>query len=484
MNQKRMKHNHSSNNCKQRLSKPGLIVASLIAANFLASMMQTMLNTALPRMMNDLGIRETQGQWLVTVYFLMIGIVVPVAGFMIGRFSTRALFFASGGAFVTGTLLAAAAPGFAPLLGGRLIQGIGAGLLMPLFQTTILRVFPKERIGSAMGLVGLVMGLAPAMGPALSGFVVEHHTWRLLFYGMLPIALLNLALAYVTLRNVGEKKDSKLDLLSVLYSSAGFSALLYGMSLASKAGEGMSFWLFLIAGTGFVSAFIVRQLRLAEPLLDVRLFRHKTFREASLMGVVLFFVFIGAELMLPLYAQNIRGLTPRESGLMLMPGALLMGISGLISGRLYDRFGAASITRIAFLIMTATMVTFAMMLSFQTPFLPLACLFGLFMVTVGFIMSPITAFAMSAIPSSMIRHASPMTITIRSFAGSASGAIMVATMTRVADGSPLPFPGDMLYGVQTVFWVLAAIAGTGVLLAYRIAKPSPAVTQLKEEVSV
>lgn len=465
--------------------KPGLLVASLIVANFLASLMQTMLNTALPRMMSDLGIQETQGQWLVTAYFLVAGIVVPVAGFLLGRFSTRALFFTSAGAFIAGTLLAAAAPDFPVLLTGRFIQGTGAGLLMPLFQTTILRVFPKEKIGTAMGLVGLVMGLAPALGPTLSGFVVEQHSWRLLFYGVLPVAIANLVLAYICLKNVGERSSARLDIRSVLYSSLGFSGLLYGLGLAGKGGgQGAASWTVFTLGAIMVAAFVKRQLKLEEPLLDVTLFKHRAFTQASIMGVILFFVMIGVELFLPLYAQNIRGLAPRESGLMLLPGALLMGSAGMVSGRLYDRFGASAITRISFMCMTVTLILFAAGLSLQTPFTLLWILFALLMVSVGCIMSPITAYAMSSIPSSMIKHASPMTITIRSFSGSASGVVLVAMMSSVTDWSRLPFPGNMLLGIRVDFWILAAIAGAGVILAYRMHPSKSQVPQIIKKVEL
>lgn len=200
-------------------NRPGLIVSSLVIANFLGQLMQTMLNTALPRMMLDLGIDEGRAQWLITVYYLTAGITVPVAGFLIGRFTTRGLFFTSASAFAAGTLIAGISPDFILILCGRIIQGLGAGLLMPLFQTTILRVFPKGKIGSAMGLIGLVMGLAPALGPTLSGLVVQDHSWRILFYALLPVVIANLLLAAFSLKNVGERHREKLDYISILFLS-------------------------------------------------------------------------------------------------------------------------------------------------------------------------------------------------------------------------------------------------------------------------
>lgn len=432
--------------------------------------MQTMLNTALPKMMNELGVQENVGQWLVTIYFLMAGIVVPIAGFLIGKFSTRALFFASGGAFLTGTLLAAAGPDFGWILAGRLVQGVGAGLLMPLFQTTILRVFPKEKIGSAMGTVGLVMGLAPALGPVLSGLVVEHYSWRLLFYGILPIAAINLVLAYVCLKNVGDKNGASLDLRSVLYSTAGFAGLLYGLSLTGDQ-EGGAAWpaaVVLTAGAALVALFVGRQFRLAEPLLDFRLFRYRAFTHASWIGGILFFCMIGVELFLPLYAQKILGLSPRESGLMLLPGALLMGLSGLVSGRLYDRFGAQTITRTAFLGMTVTLLLLSAVSSFQPPIILLMAVFALFMVEIGLIMSPITAYTMANVPAAMIKHGSPMTIMLRSLSGSVSGAVLAAVLTSVSGHSSAVISGDMLPGIRVVFGILTAMAAAGLAISFKL----------------
>ncbi|MED1744323.1 MFS transporter [Brevibacillus borstelensis] len=195
--------------------KPVIIVASLIVANFLAQLMQTMLNTALPQMMLDLGIQVNRAQWLITVYLLVSGIVIPVTGFLIGKYSTRTLFFASAGAFTTGTLIAGFSVDFTLILSGRIIQGIGAGLLVPVFLNTIILVFPKEKLGAAMGLASLIVGLAPALGPTISGFVIQHHSWRILFYGVAPIAIANLFVAYYCLENVWDTHKAKLEIYSL-----------------------------------------------------------------------------------------------------------------------------------------------------------------------------------------------------------------------------------------------------------------------------
>ncbi|WNS45598.1 MDR family MFS transporter [Paenibacillus sp. MMS20-IR301] len=450
-------------------NRPGLIVSSLVVANFLGQLMQTMLNTALPRMMQDIHINESKAQWLITVYYLMAGITVPVAGFLIGRFTTRGLFFTSVGAFAAGTLIAGSSAEFSFIVCGRIIQGLGAGLLMPLFQTTILRVFPKEKIGSAMGLIGLVMGLAPALGPAIAGLVVQEHSWRILFYALLPVVIANLFLAGFTLKNVGERHQEKLDRSSVLYSSIGFAGLLYGVNLAGEQGASMVLAAaFILTGILFIVLFIRRQLKLAAPLLDFNLFRNRSFTLASIIGVLMFVVVVGAELLLPLYVQNVRGLTPRESGIMLLPGALLLGVASVISGRLYDRYGVRMVLRTGFSMIGGITVLLAFLITLNTPTAVLAVSYALIMAGIGFTMTPVTAYAMASVPPRSIAHASPLTISIRSLASSMGGVLFIAIMTFFMNSSSAVYPVNALQGFQAAFWSLGIFAIIGLGLSFNV----------------
>ncbi|MEI2394546.1 MULTISPECIES: DHA2 family efflux MFS transporter permease subunit [Paenibacillus] len=450
-------------------SRPGLIISSLVIANFLGQLMQTMLNTALPRMMLDLGINEGRAQWLITVYYLTAGITVPVAGFLIGRFTTRGLFFTSASVFAAGTLIAGISPDFILILGGRIIQGLGAGLLMPLFQTTILRVFPKGKIGSAMGLIGLVMGLAPALGPTLSGLVVQDHSWRILFYALLPVVIANLLLAAFSLQNVGERHREKLDYISILLSTTGFAGLLYGVNLAGDQ-SAPRVWAgaVILSGILFIILFIRRQLKLTVPLLDFRLFKSRSFSLASIIGVLMFIVMVGAELLIPLYVQNVRGLTPSESGLMLLPGALLLGCTSVISGKIYDRYGVKIVLRGGFTLIAGVSLLISLMLSQDSSILILAVLYVLLMVGIGFIMTPVTAYAMASVPPQMIAHASPMTISIRSLASSMGGVLLIAIMTITMNYSSFTFPVNMMQGFHAAFWCLTVVAIAGLGLSFNL----------------
>ncbi|GIP24602.1 DHA2 family efflux MFS transporter permease subunit [Paenibacillus sp. J22TS3] len=447
--------------------KPVIIVASLIIANFLAQLMQTMLNTALPQMMLDLGIQVNRAQWLITVYLLVSGIVIPVTGFLIGKYSTRALFFASAGAFTTGTLIAGFSADFVLILSGRIIQGIGAGLLVPVFLNTIIMVFPKEKLGAAMGLASLIVGLAPALGPTISGFVIQNHSWRILFYGVAPVAIANLFVAYYGLENVWDTHKAKLDWRSILYSSLGFGSLLYGFSILGDQGRGLLLAMAILL-VGFVMSFLFvkRQFKLAVPLLDFNVFRYSRFTYASIIGVVLFIVMAGVELLLPIYAQNVRGLTPRESGVMLLPGALLMGVSGIIAGKIYDRFGGRYLIRSAFFGIAAVTALLTIALSVHASYKILIGLYALLMTGVGFMMTPITAFAMASLPGSMMKYASPMTTAIRTLGMSMGGALLITMVTITADYSQVSFPFYMHEGIQAAFWSLTLAAVGGFILTF------------------
>lgn len=212
------------------------IVAVLITGGFLSILNQTLMATAIPHVMHDMNLTENTAQWLTTIFMLVNGIMIPITAFLIETFTTRRLFLTAMSLFAFGTLFCAVAPNFPLLITGRIIQAMGAGIMMPLMMTIFLLIFPIEKRGTVMGLVGLVIGFAPAIGPALSGFLVDHYTWRSLFYVIFPLAIIDIIIAHFVLRNVTERTFPKVDLLSILLSTLGFGGLLYGFSSAGNDG--------------------------------------------------------------------------------------------------------------------------------------------------------------------------------------------------------------------------------------------------------
>jgi len=240
-----------------------VIMTVLLAGAFVAILNQTLLATALPHIMADLKIDATKAQWLTTVFMLVNGIMIPVTAFLIGKFSTRGLFLTAMGLFAIGTGVAAISPTFSLLLVGRVLQAAGAGIMLPLMQTILLLMFPIEKRGSAMGMVGLVIAFAPAIGPTLSGWIVDSYSWRYLFYLIFPIAIIDIIFAYFALKNVTERKNPTLDVLSIILSTLGFGGLLFGFSNAGSNGWGsLSVLAPLIVGIVTLVLFIVRQFKL------------------------------------------------------------------------------------------------------------------------------------------------------------------------------------------------------------------------------
>src|SRR5690625_3164373 len=295
------------------------LIIVLLSGAFITILNQTLLGTALPPIMKDLQLTESTVQWLQSVFMLVNGIMIPVTAFLIDRFTTRKLFLTAMGLFTLGTLTAAIAPNFSFLMVGRILQASGAGIMMPLMQTVLFLLFPVERRGTAMGLFGLVIAFAPAIGPSLSGWLVDQFPWRSVFYVVLPIAIFDMIAAYFLLKNVTELKKPKLDILSVILSTIGFGGLLYGFSIAGDMGCSSSqVILAIVVGIISLYLFITRQLKLKEPLLEFRVFKYGIFTLATGLGMVVFAAMIGTNVILPLYMQNMIGFTALKSGLVLL----------------------------------------------------------------------------------------------------------------------------------------------------------------------
>ena len=319
------------------------IIAILFTGAFVAIFTQTLLNIALPSIMTDLNIKDASTvQWLVTGYMLVNGILIPASAYFIQRYSNRSIFILAMSLFALGTLFAGLAPTFGVLLAARMIQAAGAALMMPLLMNVMLAAFPVERRGAAMGVFGLVMIVAPAIGPTLSGYIVEHYSWRVLFFIVLPVALIPLALGIFKLKNLTfQNTELSLDKLSLVFSSLGFGGILYGFSSAGHRGWDDA----IVLGTitvGVISlvTFILRQLKLSEPLLEFRIYKYPMFALSSAISIVLSISMFSAMILMPIYVQTIKGISPLDSGLLMLPGALVMGFMSPITGKLFDKYGA------------------------------------------------------------------------------------------------------------------------------------------------
>ncbi|MDN7227783.1 DHA2 family efflux MFS transporter permease subunit [Planococcus sp. N064] len=450
--------------------RKGPFLAVLMAGVFVAILNQTLLATALPHIMDDLDINANVAQWLTTVFMLVNGVMIPITAFLIGKFSTRRLFLAAIGLFAAGTIICALAPGFPLLMVGRIVQASGAGIMMPLTQTILFMVFPVEKRGQAMGLFGLVISFAPALGPTLSGWIVEQYPWRALFYIVIPIAIVDFVLAYFLLRNVTKQTFPKLDLPSVIFSTFGFGGILYGFSSAGNSGWGS--WpviLSIVVGIVSLVVFIRRQSRLKEPLLEFGVFSYGIFTLSTILSVIVFISMIGSATILPIYMQNMHGFTAFESGLMLLPGAIIMGAMNPVAGKIFDAAGGKWLAVVGLLIVTVSTFQFAV-LTTTTSFAYLAVMHAIRMFGVSLVMMPVTTAGLNQLPERLIPHGTAMSNTMRQVSGSIGTALLVTIMTGAALDPQQYGAEGLVRGVNVSFVVVGVLSGIGVLLAFFLKK--------------
>lgn len=447
---------------------PLLIV--LLSGAFITILNQTLLATALPPIMRDFNVSENTVQWLQSIFMLVNGIMIPITAFLINKFTTRKLFMFAIGIFTVGTIVGAIAPTFSLLLVGRVLQGAGAGIMMPLLQTIMFLLFPLEQRGRAMGLFGLVIAFAPAIGPSLSGYLVDNFPWRSVFFVVLPIAVIILIGSYFVLKNVTPQTNPPVDLLSIVLSTLGFGGLLYGFSIAGTAGwASLSVGISLVIGALTLFLFIRRQLALPRPILEFRVFKYRVFALTTGLGMLVFAAMIASTVILPLYMQVMLGYSALQSGLMLLPGAIVMGAMNPVTGYLFDKFGAKWLLRVGFFLVTVITFMFAN-LSVDTSFTYLAVMNAIRMLGISMIMMPSTTLGLNQLPKQLIAHGTAMNNTFRQMAGAVGTALLITVMTTASAGDGT-MAGE-IQGVNMTFFVTGFIVLAGFILTFRIKDPT------------
>ncbi len=411
-----------------RSLKKGPILFIMIFGAFLAIFNQTIMTVAIPELMDDFHIQPATAQWLTTGYMLVNGVLIPITAFFMRRFTTRQLFQSAMIIFLAGTSVAALATSFPVLLMGRMIQAAGAGIIMPLLMHVVMSLFPPEKRGTAMGWVGFAIIFAPAIGPTLAGYVLQTYPWQTMFYTMIPFTLLVIIGAFFYLKNVSETNPIKVDVLSVLLSTIGFGGILFGFSEAGNKG-----WisnevvLSLMMGALGLALFIWRQLVSKNPLLDLRTFTYNMFSLTSIISILVTIVMYADMMLLPLYLQNTRGFTPLESGLLLFPGALLMGVLSPVTGKIFDRFGGKWLSVIGMAIIIATTYSF-INLTDSTSYTYLVLMSTGRRVGMAMLMMPLQTTGLNQLPRSLYAHGNAISNTIRMVAGGIGTSLLVTIM--------------------------------------------------------
>jgi DHA2 family lincomycin resistance protein-like MFS transporter len=402
--------------------------------------------------------------------------VIPVTGWFLQRVTTRTAYTVAMATFLTGTLLAALAPAFEVLLVARSIQAAGTAVMMPLLMTTLMQVVPENERGRVMGDVMLAISVAPAFGPVLSGVILNVGSWRLIFLFVLPVAAVITAFGLRQLKNVGEIQTGRVSWLSVALAAGGFATLVYGLSEVGARSGGQLAWIISI-GSVLVAMFVAYQLRLQKsgsPLMDLRALKSRTFTITLLLMSVAFMAFIGSMILLPLYLQDIRHLSAMQTGALVMPGGIAMGLLGPRVGHLYDRVGSRPLVIPGSIVMVGALGALSRV-GAETPFWLILAEHVVLLVSLATIFTPMFTLALGSLPMELYSHGSSILGTLQQVAGAVGTAVLVVILenrTRSlieTGGSP---DAAFIGGLQWAF-VVGAIFGV-VVIALSMFLPSKA----------
>lgn len=420
--------------------------------------------------MQNFSITSSSAQWMTTIFMLVNGIMIPITAFLINKFSLRNLFFTAIGLLILGTLICLIGMDFPMLLIGRAIQALGAGILMPLTQTLLFIIFPPEKRGFAMGMFGLVIGFAPAIGPTLAGWLANSFNWRYLFVIVLIVSVIDFIFGYFALRNITEQSNPILDITSVILSTLGFGGLLYGFSAAGNLGwTHPAIYITIIVSIFILILFIYRQFKLNSPLLEFRVFQYKAFSVSMILVSLMFMLFIGNLTILPIYMQSMLKWSSLESGLILLPGGLVMGLLSPVTGKLFDKLGGRllSVCGMSIIMIGALLIA---QFSVDTSRTYVIIAFSVTMLGNSMIMTPMTTQALNALPKEYVAHGTAMNNTIRQISAAIGTGILVTLMTQLGTSSPIKGVKGMITGLDFTFYIVAFLAFGGALLAFFIEK--------------
>ncbi|MGO4110495.1 DHA2 family efflux MFS transporter permease subunit [Paenibacillus sp. YAF4_2] len=462
--------------------KRGPIIATLIIGAFIAILNETLLGNALPELMRAFDVGASTIQWLSTAYMLVVGVLVPVTALLQQWYTTRQMFIGAMTLFFAGTVISAVAPEFGVLLVGRIVQAVGTGLLLPVLMNTIMAIFPPEKRGGAMGLIGLVIMAAPAIGPTLSGVIMDSLNWRWLFILVIPLAALSIIFSFVFLKNVSDITKPKVDLLSIFLSTIGFGGLVYGFSSTGNKGwsDPVVIWSIVIGGIALL-LFIWRQLVLEAPILDLRAFKFPMFTIVTILLFVLMMTLFSTMTLLPMFLQGALLLTAFRSGLLMLPGSIINGIMAPISGVLFDKFGPR-------ILVTPGLILVAISLWMFTGIDATASnghiimIHIIMMLGISLVMMPAQTSGLNQLPRHLYPHGTAILNTLQQVSGAIGTALFIGIMTNGTKDylktstdptAPAEAAKGMVAGVHDAFWIGLIIAIVAIIIGLFVKRTKP-----------
>lgn len=463
-----------------RLPRESLrVIGLLLVSAFVVILNETTMGVALPPIMDDLGIAAATGQWLTTAFMLTMAVVIPSTGFLLQRLGTRGSFILAMSLFTAGTALAAIAPGFGVLVTARVVQASGTAIMMPLLMTTVMTLVPPHLRGRVMGNVSLVIAAAPALGPTMSGALVGPLGWRGVFGVVLPIAIFTLVVGTLLVHDVADRSHKPLDVLSLLLAAVAFGGLVYGLSSLGEMVRGdvpVHPAVPLAIGAVTLVIFAWRQLRLQradDALLDLRVFAAGSFSTSLGAMAVSMIAMFGALILLPLLLQDALGLSPLQSGLLLLPGGLAMGLLGPVVGNLYDKVGPRPLVVPGTIAVVVALAGMSTVTPGMSPFFFLAA-HVLMSLGLALAFTPLFTTALGSLRPHLYSHGSAAIGTVQQLAGAAGTAMFIAIFTARSIGLAESGASEAVAvagGARVAFAVGAAVMLVATALAFLLRKP-------------
>ena len=437
------------------------LIFSIIAAgimSFSGVVVETAMNVTFPTLMEEFGIGTSTVQWITTGYLLILAMIIPASSYLKKRFTLKKLFVTAICLFLIGTIMAAVTPVFSLLLLGRLIQGVGTGIALPLMFNIVLEQVPAEKLGLMMGIASLITAMAPAVGPFVGGMLVSNFGWRMIFISLIPLLLLSFFLGVFSIRQVTETEKISFQWLDYIFLAAGFACFIFATSTASGAG-----WIsvqvlgLLAASIICIAIFCLKCKKSETPLIDIRVFCCIPFSLSVLVLVFIQFICLGLGFLIPNYAQLVLGEEAFLAGCLLLPGCIIGAILSPISGRILDRFGAKKpILSGNFCIILATVCfsIFALKLNIGSFIL----FYIFFAFGQGFSVGNTMTNGLKQLTPELNPDGNAVINTLQQLAG----AIGTSIITTIVAASQAKLPDDLAtataQGIQYSFYLLAVLA--------------------------
>lgn len=460
--------------------KRKIIMIVFLVGTFFMILNETLLNIALKELMSVFDVDAPTVQWMATGFMLVMGVLTPLSAVVNQWFTTRRLFLGLVTIFSIGTLTAGLAINFPMLLVGRMIQAAGTGLMIPTVMNAMLMLYNENERGKIMGQFGLVIMFAPALGPTLSGVIVDYLGWRWLFLIVIPFMLFTFIFAYRYLQNVGEVTRPKIDVFSIILSTIGIATIIYSVSSVSSTEGGFSsssIYITLIIGIITMILFVFRQLKLEEPLLDLKVFKYHNYTKGVIIFVVVIMTMFASEIVMPMYLQGPMGFSAKVAGLILLPGALLNGFLSPFMGAIFDKIGPRKLVVPGLIILLCVSIFYSTIHPGISVWV-FVIVYIILMISISAVLMPANTNALNALPKEMYPHGTAVSNMLQPIGGALGIAIFVSIMNggqRAAlEGIKNPTVDQinhaMTQGIHQSYWFGIILLALAVIVGFTVTR--------------